>query len=300
MIRIITDSVSGIPQHVAQADGIEVASLYVNRDGVEFEDATMDIDGFYKELSAMIDNIPTSSQPSQGVFLHLFEQAADAGDEVLGIFTSSKHSGTLNGALRVARSVAANHADFRFCIIDSLSNSFDEAFAVFAAAAGRSAGCDLAQCAELAMDSIACSRILFTPESLRFLKAGGRIGDAAALLGSLMKLCPVITVKDGDTSTMAKVRTHKKALDWIAQRFQGDVDAFGFKNAVVQYIGMPEEAKAWAQDVIEPICGTPVAIMPVSPVIGLHVGPAIGLSYECNEPLPDKLTPGFKVPVFTA
>ena len=80
---------------------------------------------------------------------------------------------------------------------DALSNSFDEAWSVLAAAAGRTAGCTLEQCCELAQESIAASRFLFTPESLRFLKAGGRIGRAAALLGGIMRICPILTVTDG-------------------------------------------------------------------------------------------------------
>lgn len=298
MIRIITDSMAGIPRELAQRENIEVVTLFVNRQGREYADVSMDIDGFYEDIYEMVDDIPTSSQPSQGEFTAVFQAAAEAGDEVLGIFTSGSHSGTLDGALRVARSVAASHADFRFCLIDSLSNCFDEGFPVLAAAAGRDAGCSLEQCVKLVTDSIASSRIIFTPESLRFLQAGGRIGDAAALLGSLMKLCPLITVRDGETTTMAKVRTHKKAVAAIAEKFREDITEFGFKNAVVQYVGKPKEALAWAKEVIEPICKSAVAVIPVSPVVGVHVGPALGISYECERPLPGKLTPGFEVPVY--
>lgn len=289
---------AGISSELAEQQGIQVASLYVNRNGVEYEDATMDIDAFYEELQEMLEDIPTSSQPSQAVFGKIFQDAAEAGDQVLGIFTSGAHSGTIEGALHAARSVAASHADFRFCIIDSLSNSFDEGFPVLTAVAARDAGCDLQECAKQVQRTIANSRILFTPESLRFLQAGGRIGDAAAFIGSLMKICPVITVADGYTTTMAKVRTHTKAAAWIAEKFKQDIAEFGFKNAVVHYIGNPCEAIKWAKEVIEPICKAAIAVIPVSPVVGLHVGPALGLAYECENPLPGKLSPGFKIPVF--
>lgn len=300
MIRIVTDSVSSIPSAVAEENGIEIVTMYLNRDGVEYEDATMDIDAFYKDIYEMVDDIPTSSQPSQGQLENVFERAAIAGDELIGIFMSSYMSGTVDGALRAARSVAARHADFRFRIVDSLSNSFDEAWSVLAAAAGRAAGCTLDQCCDLARRAIKSSRFLFSPESLRFLKAGGRIGNAAALLGTLMKLCPVITVTDGKTTTFDKVRTHKKALARIAEKFKSDIDEYGLKNAIVHYIGLPDEARTWARDVIEPICGMDVPVAPVSPVIGLHVGPCIAVAYECEHVLPGKLSAGVSVPVYAS
>ena len=85
---------------MAKRYGIDVVTLYVNRDGVEYEDATMDHESFYREIYDMVDNIPTSSQPSQATLEGLFEEAADAGDEVLGVFISSDMSGTYEGALR--------------------------------------------------------------------------------------------------------------------------------------------------------------------------------------------------------
>lgn len=293
MIRIITDSTASIPRDVAKENGIEVASMYLHYKGREYEDATMDIDEFYKDIYEMIDDIPTSSQPSQGVLENLFESAAEAGDELLGIFMSSRMSGAVDGALRVARSIAARHADFKFRIIDSTSNSFDEAFSVLAAAAGRAAGCTLDQCCELVVQSMKATRWLFTPESLRFLKAGGRIGTASALLGNLVKLCPILTVSDGETATVAKVRTQKKALAVMAEKVKADIAEHGLKNIMVHYIGSPAGAAKWAREVIQPLVGREVPVVPVSPCIGLHVGPAIGVVYECEESLPGKLSSAY-------
>lgn len=290
MIRIITDSTASIPQALAREKGIEVVSLFIHHKGVEYEDATMDIDAFYRDIYHMVDDIPKSSQPSPGKMEKLFEDAAEAGDDLVGVFMSSRMSGTLNAALQAARSVAARHADFKFRIVDTMSNSFDEAWAVLSASASRAAGCTLDQCGEAAARSAAASRFLFTPESLRFLKAGGRIGNGAALLGMLMKICPIFTVTDGETTTFAKVRTHKKAVAAIVEKFKCDIDAYGLRNVVVHYIGSSDEAREWAREVIEPLCGRSVSIIPVSPVIGLHVGPAVGIAYECEKPLPGRLS----------
>lgn len=290
MIRIITDSLASIPAAEAKAAGIEVVTLFINHNGVEYADATMDHEKFYVGIDAMKDNLPTSSQPSQFELEKLFEEAAVAGDEVLGVFVSTGLSGTYDGALRAARAVKARHINFTYVMVDSTSCSYDEAWPVMAAVNARGKGEDLATCAAAVLESIECCRFLFVPESLTFLKKGGRIGNAAALLGNVIHLCPVLTVKDGVTDTVAKVRTYKKALQKIIDIFKDDVEKHGLKNVMVHYIGDKAPALAWAQEVIEPLVGYRVPVVPVSPVIGLHVGPAIGIAYECTTALADKLT----------
>ncbi|BAK44270.1 DegV family protein [Eggerthella sp. YY7918] len=290
MIKIITDSVASIPADVAQAAGIEIVTLFVNRDGVEYADAQMDLDAFYADIHDMIDNIPTSSQPSQHTLEDLFETSAKAGDEVLGIFISSELSGSYEGAVRAARAVKARNIDFSYTIVDSTSCGYDEAWPVFDAVAARDAGLDLAGCTEAVLKGIESTRFLFTPETLTFLQKGGRIGNAAALLGNLIQLSPVLTVTDGKASTFAKVRTRKKALASIVATFKEDVEQHGLKNIVVHYIGDKTPAVQWAHEVIEPLVGRSVQVLPVSPVIGLHVGPAIGIAYECMNALAGKLS----------
>lgn len=290
MIKIVTDSVASIPRDMVESLGIDVITLYLNRDGVEYADAEMDVDAFYDDIYDMVDNIPTSSQPSLGSVKELFEEIAQAGDGLLGIFMSSRMSGTLDVALSAARSVMAHNVDFSYRIVDSLSNSFDEAWAVCAAAVAREAKCTLDQCAQVAAKAAAATRFLFAPESLTFLRAGGRIGNAAALIGNLVKLCPVITVSDGESSTFAKVRTHKKALATIVDKFKDDVANYGLRNVVVHYIGSNTEAIEWARTAIEPFVDHKVRVLPVSPVIGLHVGPAVGIAYECEHALPGKIS----------
>lgn len=290
MIKILTDSVASIPADVARDAGIDIVTLFVNREGTEYADAEMDLDAFYADIHEMVDNIPTSSQPSQLVLESLFEEAAKAGDEVLGIFISSELSGTYEGAVRAARAVKARNIDFSYVVIDSASCGYDEAWPVFAAVAARDEGKDLQGCAAATLEAVESTRFLFTPETLTFLQKGGRIGNAAALLGNLIQLAPVLTVADGKASTFAKVRTRKKALDKIVSAFKSDVEQHGLKHVVVHYIGDKTPAVEWAHEVIEPLIGRSVSVLPVSPVIGLHVGPAVGIAYECASALTGKLT----------
>lgn len=290
MIKLLTDSVASIPAQDAKAAGIDVISLYVNEGGVEHVDAEMDLDAFYGRISGMVDDIPTSSQPSQHAFEEYFERAAAAGDEVLGVFISSKMSGTFDGALRAARAVHARNIGFKAAIVDTYSTGWDQAYCVLAAQEAVKAGGTLEECARAAADAVERTRFLFAPTSLTFLQKGGRIGAAKALLGNLVHIVPVLTVRDGLPLDIAKARTQKKAIAQAFERFKADVDEKGLKDAVVHYIGSPDDAIEWARTKVEPFLGRAVRVLPVSPVVGLHVGPAMGIAYTCERPLAGKLT----------
>ena len=109
MIKIVTDSVASLPADIAQQENVEVVSLYLNVDGKEYADLDMDVDAFYERIYEMADNPPTSSQPSQAKLESLFESIAKAGDELLGIWISSKLSGAFEGVLRAARAVESRN-----------------------------------------------------------------------------------------------------------------------------------------------------------------------------------------------
>ena len=147
MIKIVTDSVASIPADVVRERDIEVVSLYVNRDGREYRETDMDVDAFYEDIYDMIEQPPTSSQPSLHALEAIFDRAAEARDEVLGIFLSSKMSGTFESAVSSARACKERYEQFRCTLVDSTSNCGDEMFAVLDAADARDNGADLEGCA---------------------------------------------------------------------------------------------------------------------------------------------------------
>ena len=296
MIRILTDSTSSIPPQLRSDLGIDTISLHVNYNGQEFEEATMDLDAFYADIYDMKNNPPTSSQPSPAAISAYLEEAAAADDQVIATCLSSRMSGTFESVVSIAAQVKERHPQFTYAVIDSTTNCMELGLPVIAGARQRNQGATFDQCVAAIRDAIHSTRFLFAPESLKFLEAGGRIGKAAALLGSLVKISPVLTVKDGAAETFAKVRTYKKALDKIVEAYRADTEglgragaeALGLTDLAVHYIGSRTPAEQWARDVIEPLVGRSVLVTPASPVIGVHVGPAMGIAWQCARPIPGK------------
>lgn len=278
-VQVVTDSVSSIPREQAEDLGIEVVSLYVN-DGVRHEaDLEIDLDAFYARLADM-SHLPTSSQPSVESFVAVFQSAVERGSAVLGVFISEKMSGTVETARMAADMVRERMPAAAIEIVDSRSNSMQEGFAAIAAAKAARAGETLERCTAAASDTIARTRYLFTPHTLEYLRRGGRIGAASALVGSLLQVRPILTVENGETTTFGKVRTQSRALAEMTRQFSEDVHRFGLKNVVVHYISDRDTAQRYAHEQIAPIVEFDVPVIPVSAVIGLHVGPAVAIAYE--------------------
>jgi len=278
-VRVVTDSVASIPCDEAEALGIEVVSLFLSEGETSVPELDMDVAAFYKRIEDM-RVLPTSSQPSVDSLANAFRRQLEHGTEVLGVFISRQMSGTLEAARIAAEMVSGESPGARIELLDSGSNSMEEGFGAIAAARAGAAGETIERCMDIARDTLSRTRYLFTPESLDYLRRGGRIGAASALLGTLLQIRPVLTVENGVTTTFTKARTHTRALAEIVRKFSDDIAAYGLVRVIVHYIGEPEPAQAWATEFIEPLAGGPVRVIPVSPVIGLHVGQAVAIVYE--------------------
>lgn len=284
-VGIVCDSTTYLSAEQVAAHRLHVASLWVNDGTLHARELDFDFDAFYKRLENT-KTLPTSSQPSPEEMTACWRAALDDGDgEAIGVFISSDMSGTFESARLAADLVREERPDARIEIVDSRSNCMQEGLAVLATAKAAAQGASLAECADAARETIRRTRFLFSPHSLEYLRRGGRIGNASALLGSLLQITPVLTVENGVTTTAAKVRTRTKAMGEIANRFRAEVEEHGLRNVVVHSIADRPTAEAFAREHIEPIVGRAVDVVPIGPVIGLHVGPAVGLVYETEQPL---------------
>lgn len=283
-VHVITDSLSSMPRGLASSLDLEVVGLRLFDGTSEFNDAVLDPDEFYARL-ADVALVASSSQPSVDSFLSAFRASAERGLDTLGVFVSSKMSGTIESARLAAQMLSAEFADARVEIVDSLSNSMQEGFAALAAAKAAQAGATLEDCIEAAKGAIQRTRYLFVPDGLDYLRRGGRIGGASALLGTLLNIRPILTVTSGETNVFAKVRSVQRAWALMVARLTEDAKDFGLADVVVHYIGERDSATRFAAEFVTPIVGRRVEVVPVSPVIGLHVGPAVGLCYLTERPI---------------
>lgn len=276
---VITDSACSLSREQLDRLHIDVVSLHLTEDGRSTLEADLDLGDFYGRLPAMTE-LPTTSQPAPAEFADAFARAIDRGDDVLAVLISSKMSATFQSAETGASMVREQYPDARIELVDSESNSMQEGFVVLAAGECASAGGNLEQCAAAARATTRRTRFLFAPASLEYLARGGRISGAARLLGSALRIVPILTAANGSTAVAGAVRTYAKALKRMATLMQADADRLGISRAVVQHVAHEDDATVFAREMIEPIAGSPVPIVRVPAVVGIHVGPAIGVAYE--------------------
>ena len=156
-------------------------------------------------------------------------------------------------------------------------------YAALAAAKAAKSGKTIQEVVAAANEVILHSRFLFTPDTLTYLKKGGRIGNASALLGTLLQIKPILTVNDGKTTVFTKVRTKKKAIEALINGLMEDLKERDLGEVIVHHINCPDEGTALAKKLSETL-HHPVQIQSIGPVIGAHVGPgSIGLAYYTVE-----------------
>lgn len=279
MIKIFTDSTCDMPKDLVEKYGIDLLSLYINFGSETIKEMDISNEEFYNRIEKE-DSLPTTSQPSVQEMTERFESFLKEGIDVIAVMISSGLSGTFSTANMVKEMLKNEYPERKIEIIDSKSTSMQMGFAALTGAMSALENCDFKTTVEKIKSNIKSSRFLFTPHNMDYLKKGGRIGGAQALLGNILKINPVLTVdNDGVVEIVKKIRTKKKAVQGILDRFQDDVDKYGFGDAVVHHINTLEEAKALAKKV-EDIIKRPVRIADIGPVVGAHVGPgSVGIAY---------------------
>jgi DegV family protein with EDD domain len=268
-VRVVTDSTADLPPETVQELDIAVVPLQVifgeqaYRDGVD-----MTSEEFFRRLPET-DELPRTSQPSPGDFQQVYDRLAADTDHILSIHLSSRFSGTTETARQAARALEGRCA---FEIIDSNTVSMALGFAVIAAARAAKAGADLDACAEAARSVLRRQRLAVALDTLEYLRRGGRIGRAQAFLGGLLRLKPIITVRDGETYPLARVRTRKKALgEMLRICLEGGV----VEHAAVMYATNPDEAHELAAEIRRRAPNANVHVGRIGPVIGVHGGPGL-------------------------
>lgn len=277
-IKIVTDSTSYIADEYIKKYDIKLVSLNVIINGVSSREVDIENEVFYEEIKNSKE-IPKSSQPIPEEMLNTFREIVEDGDSIVGIFLSSKMSGTYSNANMIKDMILEDYPDAEIHILDSKTNCMQMGFAVIEAARTASEGKSINEVINAANHVINNSRFLFTPETLEYLKKGGRIGGAAALFGNVLQIKPILTVVNGETSVFKKVRTRKKAIEEIVKTVLEEIESKGLGDIVVHHINCQEDGLKLAK-ALENKLGKKVEIQSIGPVIGVHVGPgSIGIAY---------------------
>jgi len=277
-VKILTDSTSYISEELKIKYDISVVSLSVIFENEEFKEIGIENETFYEKLNKG-KNIPTSSQPSLEEMYNILEKHVKDNNEVVGVFISSDMSGTYSNACLAKNMILENYPNAIIEIIDSRSNCMQLGFAALTGSVAAQEGKSIDEVVSIVKDNIKRSRFLFIPDTLEYLKKGGRIGGASALLGTIFQIKPILTVEDGKTELFNKVRTKKRAIQTMIDKFIEDISSHGLGEVIIQHINDVEGAQAFAKTVEEYI-GKKVDIAPIGPVIGTHVGPgALAIVY---------------------
>ena len=277
-IKIVTDSTSYISDEYIKKYDIKLVSLNVIINGVSSREVDIENKVFYEQIRDSKE-IPKSSQPIPEEMLNTFREIVEDGDSIVGIFLSSKMSGTYSNANMIKDMILEDYPDAEIHILDSKTNCMQMGFAVIEAARTASEGKSINEVINAANHVINNSRFLFTPETLEYLKKGGRIGGAAALFGNVLQIKPILTVVNGETSVFKKVRTRKKAIEEIVKTVLEEIESKGLGDIVVHHINCQEDGLKLAK-ALENKLGKKVDIQSIGPVIGVHVGPgSIGIAY---------------------
>jgi DegV family protein with EDD domain len=268
-VKIVTDSTSDIPSTVAQELGITVVPLTVFFGREAFLDRVEITTGeFYKRLTK--GNIyPTTTQPAPGVFVETYKNLFKEADEILVIVISSKLSGTYRSAETAINMVEGQG---RIEVIDSLLTSLSLGLIVTMAARMAKNGATLQEISAAVKEKLPYANTIMAFDTLKYLSKGGRIGKASGLLGSLLAVKPVLTLKDGEVSPLTRLRSMAAAADYLYNHIASmkRVEALGVGHATT-----PHEA-----DVLVARLG---AVYPkediyrsvVSPVLGTYMGPNV-------------------------
>ncbi len=269
MVKIVTDSVSDLPPQIAKDLGITVIPLNVHfgtetyRDGVD-----LTAEEFYHKLknSSML---PKTSTPSAGLIAEVFDKLAEETREILAVFLSRKFSATYDVALQAIKLMKGK---CQVTVVDSTLAIMGQGLLVIEAAKEALAGAKLSAIRDMVLGTIPRVHIRATLDTLKYLVMGGRIGKTQALLATMLRINPVLGIKDGEAFPFARPHSRDQAIEWLFKF----ATSFGkVKALAVEYGTNIAEATALANRIASIFPKIPLYMSNVNPVIGTHTGPGI-------------------------
>jgi DegV family protein with EDD domain len=275
-VAVVTDTTHYLPRADVERLGLHQVSLHVHWAGRSDREADMpDFDAFYGHLREQRDGeLPTTSQPSVGEFLAVYEPLLDAGQDIVSVHLAGGLSGTVASAEQARAQLEDGGLEpGRLIVIDSETACGGYGCVVLGTAAAARAGMDAHAVAERTRETRRALKMWFAIDTLEYLRRGGRIGAAQAWLGSALKIKPILTV-EAEITPVERVRTSSRAFERMVDYLRSRRDE-GADGWVVQHIQAPGEAERLAERGREVFGSEPLFVSEVGPVIGAHVGPGL-------------------------
>jgi DegV family protein with EDD domain len=272
---IVCDTTTYLPSDELRRHGIQLVSLYVSLEGKQqAESEIADYGEFYDRLRASNEGA-TTSQPSVGDFVAVYEPLLSSGREIVSIHLSAGISGTYEAAVQARqRLIDEGGGGERIHVYDSRSGAGGTGLVALAAAGAAAASGDAASVLERAQAAREQLRMWFAVDTLEYLRRGGRIGAARAWLGSTLKIKPILTLEQ-EITPVERVRTRRRAFERLVDHAR-ELHADGADAWVVQHVQDPDTAARMIEECRRDVFGSdPVFVSEVGPVIGAHVGPGL-------------------------
>jgi DegV family protein with EDD domain len=269
-VALVTDTTPYLPPGLIERWGIHEVSLYVGWDGdLRRESDYTDLDAFYAKLHAS-QSLPTTSQPSVGDFVAAYEPLVQAGDDVLSIHIAGGLSGTCESAREAARLIAEQGHSERVHVIDAQTGAGGLGCLVIAAAHALEEGASLEQATQAVETARASLDIWFCLDTLEYLRRGGRIGAAQAVLGTALKVKPILTFGT-EIAPVGRVRTRRRAFEQMTA-YLAELHERGASDWIVQHAQAPGDAERLVAHGSELFGTQPLFCTQVGPVLGAHLG----------------------------
>src|SRR4051812_45422765 len=268
-VAVFTDSTTYLPAELIERWEIEQVSLYVGWGDERLPEQDYDLEEFYARLRESAD-LPSTSQPSVGDFLAHFEPLAEAGRDIVSIHIASGLSGTYESAIEAARAISEKGLPGRVEVVDGQTGAGGLGCLVLAAAEAAGQGLALGAVIDAVRKTREGLEMWFCLDTLEYLRKGGRIGAAQALVGSALKIKPILTFGT-EIAPVGRVRTRRRAFERMVAYLR-ELHDRGAADWVVQHAQAQEEADRLVAHGREILGGEPLFCTQVGPVLGAHLG----------------------------
>lgn len=284
-VAIVTDSCASIPESLLQALKIHWVPYYIHRGQEVLRDlVTARRETFYRWLPTA-EELPQTASPGPGDYLQMYEQIAEEEDtdEIVSIHMTSKASGAYQAASVAASTLQERLPDLKVEVIDTLNVSMCQGWMAIEAARAALEDKSLSDVVDVVRRMVPLTHMIQTADTLKYLYMGGRIGRAKHLVGSLLKIKPLIGMEDGLIVPLGTARSRRRAYEMMADMVESAVGHMGKIKVAYVHAAAQEEVEKIRELIDERLQSVESVVAELSPALGVHSGP--GTAGVCYYPV---------------